>query len=136
MTPGAPPNGADWVLARDAGGQPMPAASINKIDFEGADVLPPHPVEWTVDADGHEGDSALYSGSGDNLDRAIIDSVSVPAGTPALTFDTLYNTEALYDYAFVQVSTDNGETWTSLANAQHDDGHRNGTADQRQPART
>jgi hypothetical protein len=115
-SPGAPPNGGDFVLARDAGGAAVPASALNKVDFAGSDVLPPHPVEWTVDPTGHEGDAALYSGSGDNFDRAIVDSVAVPAGTPQLTFDTLYNTEQLYDYAFVQVSTDNGETWTSLAN--------------------
>jgi hypothetical protein len=117
MTPGAPPNGADFVLARDGAGAGVGAAAITKIDFDGADVLPPHPVEWTVDPAGHDGDAALYSGSGDNLDRAIIDQVDVPSGTDAkLTFDTLYNTEPLYDYAFVQVSTDNGETWHSLTN--------------------
>jgi hypothetical protein len=122
MTPGAPPNGADFVLARDAGGQAVGAAAINKIDFNGADVLPPHPVEWVVDSEGHEGDAALYSGSGDSLDRALIDQIDVPAGANAtLSFDTLYNTEGLYDFGFVQVSTDNAETWHSLANAHTSD---------------
>jgi hypothetical protein len=116
-SPGAPPNGADWLLARDANGAAVPASGINKIDFDGADVLPPHALEWVVDSTGHDGDPALFSGSGDNFDRAMIDSVAVPAGSPKLTFDTKYNTEQLYDYAFVQVSTNGGDTWTSLANA-------------------
>lgn len=43
--------------------------------------------------------------------------VSVPAGTPTLTFDTSYDTEPAFDYAFVQVSTDGGASYTSLGNA-------------------
>lgn len=117
MTPGAPPNGGDFVLARQNDQQFFTASDINKIDFDGGDVLPPAPVEWTVDPAGHaQGDAALYSGNGDNLDRAIVEEVSVPANNATLTFDTRYNTEPLYDYAFVQVSTNGGESWTSLAN--------------------
>jgi len=116
MTPGAPPNGGDFVLARDASGQSLGADEIDEIAFDGSDVHPAKPVEWTVDQTGHDGDPALYSGQGDNFDRAIIDEVSVPASNATLTFDTKYNTEPLYDFAIVQVSTDDGETWTSLSN--------------------
>jgi hypothetical protein len=34
-----------------------------------------------------------------------------------LSFDTYYAIEELWDYGFVQVSTDDGATWTSLSNA-------------------
>ena len=44
-------------------------------------------------------------------------SVSVPAGSPPLTFDTKYDTEPGFDSFFVQVSTDGGATYHSLANA-------------------
>jgi hypothetical protein len=116
-SPGAPPNGGDFVLARDAAGQSLGAADIDQVDFDGSDVLPPHPVEWTVDSAGHDGDAALYSGQGDNFDRAIVDEVAVPSSNATLTFDTKYSTEQLYDFAFVQVSTDGGDTWKSLSNA-------------------
>jgi bacillopeptidase F (M6 metalloprotease family) len=43
--------------------------------------------------------------------------VAVPAAPATLTFETKYETEVLFDYAFVQVSTDGGETFTSLSNA-------------------
>src|SRR5699024_11187208 len=36
--------------------------------------------------------------------------------SPTLSFDTNYDIEPGYDYAFVQVSTDGGDTWTSLEN--------------------
>lgn len=120
-TPGAPPNGSDYVRLRDGAGNYLGASAINSITFDGAKTLPPLPVEWAVDANpfGHAGNPALYSGSGDNLDRAIVKSVSVPAGTSALTFDSQWNTEVDdqggWDYGFVQVSTDGGSTYKSIA---------------------
>ncbi|MFP5298056.1 MAG: peptidase M6 [Actinomycetota bacterium] len=117
-TPGAPPNGADFVRARANNGDFLSAAQIDRIVFDGADELAPDPVEWTVQTPtGHTGGEALYSGDGDNLDRSIVREVSVPATNATLTFDTLYDTEWSWDYAFVQVSTDGGTTWTSLSNA-------------------
>jgi Immune inhibitor A peptidase M6 len=116
--PGAPPNGADFVRLRDPAGAYLDAASVDDIDFDGARTLPPLPVEWVVDEDppGHEGDPALYSGKGDNLDRAIVRQVTVPAGDATLTFETFFDIEEAYDGGFVQVSTDGGETYTTLAN--------------------
>jgi len=43
--------------------------------------------------------------------------VSVPDGSPTLTFDTSYSTEPTFDSFFIQVSTDGGDTYHSLANA-------------------
>lgn len=115
-SPGAPPNGGDYVLAgRNA--RQLSAAEIREISFDGAETLEPARVEWTIDREKRPGDPALYSGSGDNLDRSMVEQVTVPAGGANLTFETLYETEAFFDYGIVQVSTDNGETWTSLANA-------------------
>ena len=118
-TPGAPPNGGDFVQLRGNGGNPLRANQINNITFNGSSELDSLPIEWEVDPApplGHDGDPALYSGSGASFDRAIIEQVDVPAEDPTLRFETLYETEELFDYAIVQVSTDNGETWTSLAN--------------------
>jgi hypothetical protein len=118
-SPGAPPNGSDYVRVRNAAGTYLSAKQIRSIRFEGTSVLPADPVEWTVDLDPPDraGDAALYSGSGDNFDRAIVREVAVPAAPATLTFETKYETEVLFDYAFVQVSTDGGETFTSLSNA-------------------
>jgi bacillopeptidase F (M6 metalloprotease family) len=71
----------------------------------------------------HTGDPALSSPAGNNLDRVILREVAVPAGSASLTFQTRYGLEDQWDYAFVQVSTDNGQTWTSLANASTTTGH-------------
>jgi hypothetical protein len=127
-TPGAPPNGADYVRLRDKGGKYLSTTNLQSIDFDGASTLPAKPLEWTVAADppGHAGDPALFSGVDSNLDRAAIHAVTVPAADPSLTFETTWDTEPGWDFGFVQVSSDGGKTWTSLANAsttaEHDPG--------------
>lgn len=118
-TPGAPPNGSDYVRLRDGSGTFLSARDIHSLSFDGAETLPPQPVEWEVDVDPpeHPGDAALRSGTASDLDRAIVREVAVPAGTPTLTFETLFDTEAGFDFGFVQVSADGGQTYTSLGNA-------------------
>ncbi len=129
-TPGAPPNGSDFVRLRSSTGKYLSSDKIGTIEFAGDSSLAPLPVEWTVDASAPTatdadsscenppaggGPKALYAGCGVNLDRAIVREVAVPAGSPKLTFDALWNTEEGWDFGFAQVSTDDGSTWTSLA---------------------
>lgn len=59
-------------------------------------------------------DNALWGGQGDLIDNWAI--FEAPGGG-TLTFDTKFDIEKLWDFGFVQVSTDGGHTWTSLANA-------------------
>jgi hypothetical protein len=128
-SPGAPPNGSDYVRLRN-GRNFLPAKSLRSLEFHGAKTIAPYPVEWVVDqtpptattADMTCGDipsgsapAALYSGCGEDLDRSIVRKVTVPAGGGQLTFDTLFDTEEDWDFGFVQVSTDGGKTWESLA---------------------
>jgi hypothetical protein len=119
QTPGAPPNGSDYVRLRDAQGNYLSADQLNSITFGGAKLLEPLPVEWTVTtaAPDHGADSAFAAPDADNKDAAIVHSVSVPTGDPTLTFDTKFDTEPGFDSFFVQVSTDGGKTYHSLANA-------------------
>ncbi len=111
--PGAPPNGSDYVRFMDGSGSPVKLQGVERIRFDGADELPTIPVEWTVDATAGSPPPSLYSGQGDELDRAIVREVTVGAG--ALTFDGRWMTEVGYDYAYVQVSDDAGESYESVA---------------------
>jgi hypothetical protein len=115
-SPGAPPNGSDYVRLAGPYGY-LAAGDIDSIEFAGVPQLPALPVEWVVDANppAQAGDPALFSGTGDNLDRAIVREVDVPAGSSALTFDANWSLEDDFDYAYVQVSTDGGETYESIA---------------------
>lgn len=118
-TAGAPPNGSDYIRLRDGSGRYLKAEDIRSLSFQGASTLEPQPVEWTVTtaAPDHGTDAALAAPDADNKDAAIVHSVAVPAGSPSLTFDTKYDTEPGFDSFFVQVSTDGGATYHSLANA-------------------
>lgn len=61
---------------------------------------------------------AWYSGASDLRDVSIVGTVDLSGMTEAtLSFDTYYAIEEQWDFGFVQVSTDGGATWTSLANA-------------------
>lgn len=140
--PGAPANGSDYVRLRGESEAYLSASEITSISFHGEGALPTVPVQWVVDElppDAIEGDAscqdppgdgtgpaALYSGCGPNLDRAVVQSVAVPAADPTLTFEANWDTEVGWDFAYVQVSTDGGETWTSLSTAdtttEHDPG--------------
>ncbi|HEY8552666.1 MAG TPA: choice-of-anchor J domain-containing protein [Thermaerobacter sp.] len=87
-----------------------------RVTFNGDDYLP---IPWTVVAApaGGEGD-ALWSGSGDLLDHWLVLPLDLrQASGSTLRFDHRYDIETGWDYGFVQVSTDGGATWTSLANA-------------------
>ena len=101
---------------RAANGGYLRAADLDTVSFDGAEALPADP--WSVDPEpeGRPGDPALYSGAGSLLDRAIVREVNVPNNNATLTFDTMYDLEERYDFGFVQVSTDNGQTWESLSN--------------------
>lgn len=58
-----------------------------------------------------------WGGQKDEMDSSMVTSVDLTGKTSAtLTFDAWYDIEEQWDFAFVQVSTDNGATWTSLGN--------------------
>ena len=114
-TPGAPPNGSDYIRLRDGSG-PLGVKDIGSLQFNGAATHTPRPHDWTVDPNppGAAGDPALYSGTGDNRDEAIVRSVAVPTGAGAsLTFNARWNLEedagGPWDFGYVQVSRDGGD---------------------------
>ena len=119
-TPGAPPNGSDYLRLRDGQGT-LGVKDIGSLQFNGAATHVPRPHDWSVDPNppGQTGDPALYSGTGDNRDEAIVREVAVPTGAGAsLTFNARWNLEedagGPWDFGYVQISRDGGETYQSL----------------------
>ena len=117
LKPGAPPNGSAYVRLRGPGGRFLKASQIRSISFDGSVAFPPRPIEWAVDPNplDHPGNPALFSGSGGALDRGLVREVTVSNSAPTLTFETRYDLARGLDFAFVQVSTNGGRTWRSLA---------------------
>jgi len=97
-TIGAPAWGADYVWLTTS------PKKFGKLLFNGVDVSK-SPTAWT------SVDGMLYSGTGDEFDNWAIFPTT---GGGTLTFDTYWDLEDYWDFAFVQVSTDGGLTWTSL----------------------
>jgi hypothetical protein len=114
-SPGAPPNGSDYVQLR-SGSTMLTGAQIDSIAFKGATSLAPAPLAWSIVASppGQAGDAALYSGTGNNRDETAVTPITVPSGSPSLTFNALWDLETGWDFGFVQISTDGGATYTSI----------------------
>lgn len=72
-------------------------------------------LPWRVADDTHGGGNpALWSGHANGVDHALAIDVEVPVADPVLRFETRYQLEPGWDYAFVQVSTDGGQRHRSL----------------------
>ncbi|AJD92447.1 hypothetical protein JMA_31300 [Jeotgalibacillus malaysiensis] len=87
---------------------------VKDFKFNGVDFL----QKWTSVEDPLNPDNqVLYSQNGAEDDSELIFSADLTGTDSAtLTFDHLYDIEEQWDYGVVQISTDNGETWTSLEN--------------------
>jgi hypothetical protein len=88
---------------------------ISGISFDGVDFLP---TLWKSVADPLDADNeVLWGNEGDEADNALVfeaDLTSVDTAT--LKFDNFIDIEEQWDFGVVQVSTDGGQTWNSLAN--------------------
>jgi hypothetical protein len=114
-TPGAPPWGTDYIWL-DSQMDGYSWQDFLGFEFNGVPFTV-NETAWTSDGE------VLYSGAGNLIDNWAIFEAT---GGGILTFDTSYDIEALWDFGFVQVSTDGGHTWLSLANAYTTSDHADG----------
>jgi hypothetical protein len=115
-TPGAAPNGADYVTLQK-GGKAVSGRDLKSLTFTGAKTLPTLPLAWSIvsnDPD-RNGNPVLFSGNASSTDAAMVTKVTVPTTDPTLRFLAKYGAEATYDYGYVSVSTDGGTTYTPIA---------------------
>ena len=93
---------------------------ITDVSVSGTDFTD---TQWSATTDPLDGEGqVLHSGSGNLLDRsAIVEANLSGVENPTLSFESYQRIEQNWDYGFVQVSTDGGETWESLANENTDD---------------
>ncbi|WP_226679190.1 choice-of-anchor J domain-containing protein [Mesobacillus jeotgali] len=88
---------------------------IDGISFDGVDFLP---TLWEAVADPtDETNRVLWGNKGDEADNTLIFEADLSNVTNAtLNFDQYLDIEEHWDFGVVQVSTDGGQTWTSLTN--------------------
>jgi immune inhibitor A len=88
-------------------------AETNTKAAQGLFVVLPDRARQLVLATPPQGAMAWWSGMGDDLDNRMTRSVAVPAGG-VLNMQLWYDIEQDWDYAYVEVSTDLGATFTPL----------------------
>lgn len=96
--------GADYIKFEDNG-----RAGTLTIEFAGEETIS------VVPATAHSGEFVVWSNSGDDSDSTLtraFDLTELDSAT--LTYWAWYDIETDYDYAYVTVSTDGGETWQPL----------------------
>ncbi|WP_338075715.1 choice-of-anchor J domain-containing protein [Chengkuizengella sediminis] len=88
---------------------------IRSINFDGVNFLP---QKWLSVADPLGSDNeVLWANDGDEIDNSIIITADLTGVDEAtLTFDNFIDIEEQWDFGVVQVSVDEGATWTNLAN--------------------
>jgi hypothetical protein len=106
--------GADYIRLR--GSQPLQIAFSGQTQNRLVNAVP-------------DGNAAWWSNRGDQSDATLtraVDLRDVPAAT--LTFAAWYDIEDGWDYGYITVSTDGGETWEILRGAQTTDENPVGNA--------
>jgi hypothetical protein len=110
-TTGAPPWGADYIDLGDG-------SALTDVAFDGEDQhFFPGGTDWTVDGGYFTNPDVggdVAGNYGDQQDLSIARSIAGHDGA-VLSFDHYYDLEATWDFGFVQISTDNGGSWHSLA---------------------
>ncbi|UPM42960.1 immune inhibitor A domain-containing protein [Halocatena salina] len=81
------------------------------------ETVPPPNAETTANESNRSNETVLWGGRGNLMDNnAIMTADLRDTESATLSFETYYNIEQGWDYGFVQVSTDGGDTWTTLSN--------------------
>ena len=91
-------------------------------------VLPDKLVESNI-GNAYAGSYFYHSGSGNDLDNTMTKPITLGAGPIALSFQARYHIETCWDYAYLQVSTDGGATFTNIQTSASTNDNENGNND-------
>ncbi len=92
-------------------------AETNTKQNQGVFVVLPKKEVTSFIGDAFAGSYFYHSGSGNDLDNDMTRPITLGAGPITLSFMGRWHIENCWDYAYIQVSTDGGTTFTSLANS-------------------
>jgi hypothetical protein len=86
---------------------PVDAGPLN-VQFDGAERVPVLPVDI--------GDGVFWGNAQDDIDTTLTRELDLThSQRPSLTFRTWFDIEGWYDWGYVSVSEDDGNTWKALA---------------------
>ncbi|MCH7733574.1 MAG: immune inhibitor A [Chloroflexi bacterium] len=86
------------------------------------------PTAQLIPTAAHSGSSCWWSNSGDTIDTTLTRRFDLTGiDTATLEFAVWYDIEELWDYAYIEVSIDGGETWLLLDGRTTTDENPNGT---------
>jgi hypothetical protein len=88
----------------------MTCPGVYQLELEGATQVPILP------ANAHSGEFAFWTNRGDTSDTTLTRTFDLTGvtGPVALEYSTWYDLEEDYDYVYLEVSEDGGETWSIL----------------------
>ncbi len=87
--------------------------------------LPDKQVTFTI-GPAFEGSYFYHSGTGNNLDNNMTRPISLGNGPITLSFQARYHIEACWDYAYVEVSTDGGASFSPIQTSASTNDNENG----------
>jgi immune inhibitor A len=115
-----------------AGAQSSHKLSASEVNTKQAQalvvVLPDKEVTSNLGAP-YAGSYFYHSGAGPNLDTTMTKPITLGAGPISLSFQGRWHIETCWDYAYLQVSTNGGTSWTNIHTSASDPGNENGQND-------
>jgi immune inhibitor A len=105
---------SDTLVAGEVSTATLGPAEFNSELAQAVVVELPNRVRRTELADPPEGDFAWWSDMANDLDNAMVRAVDVPADDPTLDMLLWYDIEEGWDYAYVSISVDGGQSWEHL----------------------
>lgn len=107
----------------------IPTNKIHDISYDGIEVFP---TPWQIVSDPITGEGqVLWGNEGHEIANGMVMTADLTGvSTATLSFDNYIQIEEQWDFGIVQVSTDGGQTWESLAN----DNTRDDLVDEGYPA--
>ena len=107
----------DVAFAGKTSSHKISAISSNTKQAQGVFVVLPDKKVTTNVGTPFAGSYFYHSGSGNDLDNTMTRSITLGSGPITLSFQARYQIETCWDYAYIQVSTDGGATFTNIANS-------------------
>lgn len=105
----------DVVRAGDTGYLNLAPTSSTNGRTQAAIVVLPDKVEEVGASPDPFGEYAWWSDMGDNIDHRLTKAVTLPSDATSLTFQSYFDIEKDWDYAYVSYSLDEGDSWRNLA---------------------